>query len=69
MQTVYYVFGTKRNLLAAVLDATVSGDDENIPVVEQAWVDGVVNEEVFLLLTADCGWETQRFRHWVTSVL
>ena len=153
VQTVYYVFGTKRNLLAAVLDATIAGDMENVPVVEQAWVDdlaaapdagsalavlaeratvivaravpiyevvrgaaadpdvaelltanrrarradqrrlaeilwhaghlrpdvdvdtaadviyGLVNEDVLVLLTVDCGWDVQRFRSLITSVL
>ena len=36
MQTVYYVFGTKRNLLAAVLDARIAGDVEPVPVLERA---------------------------------
>jgi len=38
VQTVYYVFGTKPNLLAAVLDASIVGDGEPAPVLERAWV-------------------------------
>lgn len=45
MQTVYYVFGTKRNLLAAVLDASIAGDVEPLPVVERPWVDTVGSAE------------------------
>jgi AcrR family transcriptional regulator len=30
---------------------------------------GLVNEEVFLLLTTDCGWDRRRFEDWLTSVL
>lgn len=36
-QTVYYVFGTKRNVLAAVLDVRIAGDVEPVPVLERAW--------------------------------
>jgi AcrR family transcriptional regulator len=152
-QTVYYVFGTKRNLLAAVLDASIAGDVEPVAVLERPWFDefetagdpgsaverlveasvailaraspiyevirqaaadpdvgvllqenrrrrrddqrrlievlgrsghlrsgldvdtaadvfyGLLNEEVFLLLTADCGWEVDRFRGWATSLM
>ncbi|HEY8548146.1 MAG TPA: TetR family transcriptional regulator [Acidimicrobiales bacterium] len=153
VQTVYYVFGTKSNLLAAVLDTRIVGDDEPLALLERPWVDtvahapdgrsaigslvrecvtilervapvyeavrrasadpdvgallvdnrsrrrsderrlvemvaeaghlrpdvdvdtaadivyGVLNEEVFLLLTADCGWPTERFRAWATGLL
>ena len=37
VQTVYYVFGTKLRLLAAVLDARIGGGDPS-PVVERDWV-------------------------------
>jgi AcrR family transcriptional regulator len=39
VQTVYYVFGTKRNLLGAVLDASIAGDVEPIPVLERVWAE------------------------------
>jgi AcrR family transcriptional regulator len=152
-QTVYYVFGTKRNLLAAVLDASIAGDVEPVAVLERPWFDeletagdaeaaverlvevsvtilartspvyevirqaaadpdvgtllkenrrrrrddqrrlieileragylrpgleidtaadvfyGLLNEEVFLLLTTDCEWEVDRFRGWAISLL
>ncbi len=150
--TVYYLFGTKPNLLAAVLETTVAGPAAT-PIVEQSWVEdlgaaplaedamrllaahataivaraapiydvvrraaaepevaalfaesrrarrsdqrrlaellaqaghlrpglevddtadvlyGLVNEEVFLLLTADCGWGRQRFEDWLAALL
>jgi len=153
VQTVYYVFGTKRNLLAAVLDTSVVGDDEPVALLERPWFDavatapdrrsaiehmvreivvvlartapvyevvqrasadpdvgallldsrsrrrtderklvdvlaaaghlragldvdtaadivyGLLNEEVFLLLTVDCGWSTGRFRDWVGGLV
>ena len=153
VQTVYYVFGTKPRLLAAVLDASIAGDVEPVPIVERSWIDslraerdatsavrllvewslaivarvapiyevvrraasdpdvsalleetrrrrrndqrmlieilsqsghiqpdvtvesaadafyGVVNEEVFLLLTGDCGWDVDRFLAWVTALM
>jgi AcrR family transcriptional regulator len=152
-QTVYYVFGTKRNLLAEVLDASIGGDVEPIAVLDRPWfatlaaetdaaaaVDqlvaaavtilartapiydvvrgasadpevgallqanrqgrrddqrrlveivrdgghlrpdldldtaadvlyGLLNEEVFLLLTQDCGWDVERFRAWITPAV
>ena len=45
VQTVYYIFGTKRNLLAAVLDASIAGDVEPIPVLERDWVEALRAEE------------------------
>jgi hypothetical protein len=30
---------------------------------------GIVNEEVFDLLTGDCGWEVGRFRTWAIELL
>ena len=29
----------------------------------------LLNEEVFLLLTADCGWDVDRFRRWATALM
>ncbi len=153
VQTVYYVFGTKRNLLAAVLDASIAGDVGPVSVLERPWVDallaeqdptsaverlieetvailarttpiyevvrraaadpdvstllddnrsrrrqdqrqlidilwrsghlhpeldvdiatdvfyGLMNEEVFQLLSVDCGWSIERFRTWATSLM
>lgn len=37
-ETVYSIFGTKRALLAALVDVTIVGDDEPVPVLERAWV-------------------------------
>ena len=39
MQTVYYLFGTKRNVLSAVLDMTIAGDVEPVPVMDRPWID------------------------------
>lgn len=153
VQTVYYVFGTKSNLLAAVLDTSIVGDDEPVALLERPWFDavatapdgrsaithlvrecvavlertapvyevvrrastdpdvgallgdsrsrrrtdqhklvdvlaaaghlrpgldvgtaadivyGLLNEEVFLLFTADCGWSTARFQAWVGGLV
>jgi AcrR family transcriptional regulator len=44
VQTVYYVFGTKPNLLAAVLDASMAGDVEPVPVLERGWVEALRTE-------------------------
>jgi AcrR family transcriptional regulator len=41
VQTIYYAFGTKPHLLAAVLDTTIAGDPEAGPVLEQPWVSGL----------------------------
>jgi AcrR family transcriptional regulator len=152
-QTVYYVFGTKRSLLAAVLDASIAGDVEPVAVLDRPWFDalgdeadaaasvahlaavsaqilaraapiydvvrrasadpdvgrlleenraqrrsdqqrlvemladaghlrpgldadaatdivyGLVNEEVHLLFTGDCGWDLERFQRWMTELL
>ncbi len=153
VQTVYYVFGIKRNLLAAALDAHIAGDLDATPIVDRPWIDelaaapdaasaigilvdsavailaraapmyevvrrasadpevgqllaenrrarradqrqlveilertgqlpaggdldqsadvvyALLNEEVFQLLTVDCGWETGRFRAWAKGLL
>src|SRR6188472_414189 len=44
VQTVYYVFGTKPNLLAAVLDASIVGDIEPVPVLQRGWVQALRNQ-------------------------
>jgi AcrR family transcriptional regulator len=38
VQTVYYVFGTKRKLLEAVLDFSIAGDVEPVVTLERPWV-------------------------------
>ena len=45
VQTVYYVFGTKPNLLSAVLDAAIVGDAEPVPVVARTWVDDLAKAD------------------------
>src|SRR5215211_9547189 len=44
VQTVYYVFGTKPKLLSAVLDASIAGDVEPVPLLERPWV-GALREQ------------------------
>lgn len=44
VQTVYYTFGTKLNLLAGVLDASIAGDLEPIPVMERPWIQALAAE-------------------------
>jgi AcrR family transcriptional regulator len=152
-QTVYYLFGTKRNVLAAVLDTSIVGDDHPTPVAGRSWLEelreerdppaaierlatectailrrvapvydvvrgaaadpevaelldqnragrradqrmlveilvtnghlradldldtaadavyGLISEDVYLLLTRDCGWDDARFQHWITDLL
>lgn len=38
VQTVYFVFGNKRSILAALLDVSVAGDDLPVPTLERQWV-------------------------------
>jgi AcrR family transcriptional regulator len=38
---VYASFGSKRALLSAALDATVAGEDEDVPLVTRDWVNGL----------------------------
>ena len=39
VQTVSFVFGTKRALLAEVLDVATAGDEAPVPILERPWVD------------------------------
>jgi AcrR family transcriptional regulator len=41
VQTLYYVFGTKRNLLAARLDVSIAGDVEPVGTLERPWDDAL----------------------------
>ena len=36
VQTVYAVFGTKRELLRQLIESTITGDDEPLPITERA---------------------------------
>ena len=38
VQTVYFVFGNKRAILAEGLDVAIAGDDAPVPVLERPWV-------------------------------
>ena len=44
VQTVYYVFGTKPSLMAAVLDVSIAGDPEPVATLERPWVDALRSE-------------------------
>ena len=44
VQTVYYAFGNKHTLLAAVLDASIAGDLEPVPMLERPWVSALRRE-------------------------
>ncbi len=37
-ETVYARFGTKRALLSSVVDVSIAGDDEPVPLLERQWV-------------------------------
>lgn len=37
VQTIYFVFGNKRTLLKEVVDTTIAGDDDPIPVMQRSW--------------------------------
>jgi AcrR family transcriptional regulator len=37
-ETVYATFGNKRSLLSSVLDVSIVGDDEMVPLLERPWV-------------------------------
>lgn len=37
VQTIYFTFRNKRNLLKELVDVTVAGDDDQIPTMERPW--------------------------------
>jgi AcrR family transcriptional regulator len=43
-ETVYAVFGTKRAILAELVDISISGSDEARPILEQSWVEEMRSE-------------------------
>jgi AcrR family transcriptional regulator len=43
-ETIYSTFGNKRSLLAELVDVTIAGDDEPIPVLERDWVRRIRDE-------------------------
>lgn len=45
VQTTYYIFGTKLNLLKELIDVAIAGDDDPIPTLERTWVSGAVAAE------------------------
>jgi AcrR family transcriptional regulator len=46
VQTVELVFGTKRELLKAVIDVAIAGDDQPVPVLQRAWARAESTAEV-----------------------
>ena len=46
MQTVELVFGTKRELLKAVIDVAIAGDDQPVPVLQRDWARAELTAEV-----------------------
>lgn len=43
-ESVYGAFGTKRSLLASVIDVSIAGDDEPVPLLEREWVQAMREE-------------------------
>ena len=43
-ETIYAVFGNKRNILAGLIDLSVGGDDRPIPLLQRAGPQAVLNE-------------------------
>jgi TetR/AcrR family transcriptional regulator of autoinduction and epiphytic fitness len=41
VQTVYAVFGSKRNLLSQVVDVSVAGDDDPVPLPQRSFVEEI----------------------------
>jgi AcrR family transcriptional regulator len=46
VQTVELVFGTKRELLKAVIDVAIAGDGQPVPVLQRAWASAESTAEV-----------------------
>jgi AcrR family transcriptional regulator len=44
VQTIYATFGTKRQLLAEVVDVAIAGDDEPLAVNDRDWMHGVFTD-------------------------
>ncbi|MCY7417933.1 MAG: TetR/AcrR family transcriptional regulator [Chloroflexi bacterium] len=40
-ETIYVQFRSKRGLLSGLLDVSIAGDDEPVPVIERAWAQGL----------------------------
>ncbi len=38
-ESVYATFGTKRSILSELVDVSIAGDDEPVPILERAWVE------------------------------
>ena len=37
LQTIYYTFGNKKRLLKELVDTSVAGDDEPVPIMDRPW--------------------------------
>lgn len=45
VQTVYYAFGNKHTLLSTVLDVSIAGDMEPVPILERPWIEQLRDEK------------------------
>ncbi|HUR08234.1 MAG TPA: helix-turn-helix domain-containing protein [Nonomuraea sp.] len=45
VQSIYFLFRTKRNLLKTVVDVTVAGDDEPVATMERPWFEAAMNAQ------------------------
>jgi AcrR family transcriptional regulator len=43
-ETVYSTFGNKRSLLSELIDVSIAGDDEPVPILRRDWVDAMRGE-------------------------
>ena len=43
-ETVYATFGNKRSLLSSVINVSITGDDEPVPLLDRAWVQEMRDE-------------------------
>ena len=44
VQTIYFTFGNKHEILAELLDISVAGDEEPVPTLERPWAKAVIEE-------------------------
>jgi AcrR family transcriptional regulator len=58
----------QRRLAQLLADAGHLNPDLDVDAAADV-IYALVNEDVFLLLTVDCGWDLDRYREWLTTVL
>ena len=58
----------QRRLAQLLADAGHLNPDLDVDAAADV-IYALVNEDVFLLLTVDCGWELDRYREWLAAVL